>query len=161
MRGRKPKPTELKKLTGVRASRINADEPKFTPDSSPAAPPYLGAYAAQEWTRVYPELAKNNVLKVTDRAVLELYCEAYGDYREAQDALRGKKKVLIVHNGALQKRPEVSMKREAMGLVLKYASELGLTPSSRGKMSGSDPAKPGSKLRNLFLRGLKNAPQGS
>jgi len=162
MRGRKPKPTETKKTNGTRNSRINFSEPDFTNDKNKTAPAHLGKIARQEWNRLYPELSGKGVLKITDRSILELYCESYQDYRDAKKILdRKASKTFRTPNGSMQQLAEVSIKRNAMTLCLKYASELGITPSSRSKISGEGAVGSGSKLKNFFLKGLKNAPKES
>lgn len=161
MRGRKPEPNELKRLKGVRASRINEAAPDLPTDSSPTPPAHLGNYAKQKWDELYPELSKAKVLKVTDRDVLEIYCEAYQDYRDAQEALRGKKKIIVTHNKALQLAPEMSMKLRAMNIMHKLEVELGITPSSRGRMVAEAPAKPGGGIKDFMRKGLNNGQKGS
>lgn len=151
--GRKRKPTALAKLDGTRKSRINENEPRFSMDNNPDPPEFLDEYAKAEWNRIYPELSKNEVLRTTDRGILIGYCEAYSDFRKAKDILdKSKMQIFKTPNGAVQQLPHVSMKRNAMMLMLKYGSELGITPSSRSgiKGGGRDDDEKSDLLRKLM-----------
>src|SRR5438067_3785806 len=77
MRGRRPKPTRLKMLTGNPGKRpLNHDEPR--PEANiPECPPELGPLARQEWDRLVGELAALRLLTNLDRAALAAYCGAY------------------------------------------------------------------------------------
>ena len=77
MRGRRPKPTRLKVLTGNPGKRpLNPDEPK--PERAiPECPAELGPVARREWDRLGKELASLGLLTNLDRAALAAYCGAY------------------------------------------------------------------------------------
>lgn len=77
MRGRKPKPTRLKIITGNPGKhRLNGDEPRPEP-VVPDCPPELSPAAQRQWQRLTGELAKLRVLTALDRAALAAYCGAY------------------------------------------------------------------------------------
>ena len=86
MRGRRPKPTRLKMLTGNPGKRpLNDDEPR--PEASiPECPPELGPVAREEWDRLVGELAALRLLTNLDRAALAAYCGAYALWAEATEA---------------------------------------------------------------------------
>jgi P27 family predicted phage terminase small subunit len=88
MRGRRPKPTRLKMLTGNPGKRpLNEDEPR--PDANiPECPPELGPVARQEWHRLVGELAALRLLTNLDRAALAAYCGAYALWAEATEAIQ-------------------------------------------------------------------------
>ena len=70
MRGRKPKPSGLKLITGTdRADRGNPDEPQPQP-ACPEPPDHLKAEARSEWTRVSHQLNALGILSEMDRAAL-------------------------------------------------------------------------------------------
>lgn len=136
MRGRKPKPTALKILEGARPSTINLNEPSFADDADPKPVDFLDGFAKEEWDRVYPELERNGVLKMVDRMVLVGYCEAYSEYRKSSIHLANSgNQIFTTPNGALQQVPYVSMKRNWLTIMLKFAVELGITPSARSRIS--------------------------
>jgi phage terminase small subunit len=74
MRGRRPKPTRVKVLTGNPGKRpLNHSEPR--PELSvPECPTQLGPVAQQEWSRLVGELTKLRMLTNLDRAALGAYC---------------------------------------------------------------------------------------
>jgi phage terminase small subunit len=86
-RGRKPKPTHLKVVTGNPGKRqINENEPQ--PDLSiPAPPPHLSDEAKVEWGRVCDQLYRLKLLSDIDRASLAAYAQAYGRWVQAERAL--------------------------------------------------------------------------
>src|SRR5258708_39209368 len=74
MRGRRPKPTRLKVLTGNPGKRpLNDGEPR--PEVAiPDCPGELGETARPEWNRLVGELAALKMLTNFDRAALAAYC---------------------------------------------------------------------------------------
>jgi P27 family predicted phage terminase small subunit len=88
MRGRRPKPTRLKVLTGNPGKRpLNEHEPR--PDATvPQCPPELGPAAQREWNRLVTELATLNLLTNLDRAALAAYCGSYALWAEATEAIQ-------------------------------------------------------------------------
>src|SRR5258705_6840887 len=82
MRGRRPKPTRLKMLTGNPGKRrLNEDEPRPNPNI-PECPPELGPVARAEWDRLVDELAVLRMLTNLDRAALAAHCGAYALWAE-------------------------------------------------------------------------------
>lgn len=88
-RGRKPKPTALKVLSGVRSDRINSNEPINVP-GRPDCPRHLCEIAREEWNRIVPILEDSGVLAKTDGTALAIYCAAYARWVRATDAINGK-----------------------------------------------------------------------
>src|SRR3954470_9706696 len=77
MRGRRPKPTRLKVLTGNPGKRpLNTNEPEPEP-AVPECPPELGPVAKREWDRLVNELSSLRLLTNLDRGALASYCGAY------------------------------------------------------------------------------------
>jgi P27 family predicted phage terminase small subunit len=87
MRGRPPKPTRIKVLTGNPGKRpLNPHEPR--PEAVvPDCPAALGPVAKQEWERLAGELAKLRILTALDRSALAACCNAYGLWIEAVEAI--------------------------------------------------------------------------
>ncbi|WP_417208440.1 phage terminase small subunit P27 family [Antarctobacter sp.] len=87
MRGRKPKPSGLKLVTGTdRSDRQNPSEPKPQP-ACPEPPDHLKGEARAEWDRVCGQLCALGILSQIDRAALAAYCQAYGRWVQAETAL--------------------------------------------------------------------------
>src|SRR5437588_5859950 len=88
VRGARPLPTKLKVVRGtLRKGRTNAHEPSL-PVEIPRCPAHLSAAAKREWKRIGPDLAGYGLLTRIDRGALALYCEAWGRWVEAEEALR-------------------------------------------------------------------------
>ncbi len=142
MRGRKPKPTRVKVITGNPGKRpLNLNEPRPEP-AVPECPPELGASAQREWTRLVGELASLRVLTNLDRAALAAYCGAYALWAEATEAI-GKYGVMIKSpTGFPIQSPYVSIANRQAEIMMRIASEFGFTPASRGRISAPAPTEP-------------------
>ena len=130
IRGPKPKPTHLKLVTGTaRADRLNAREPKVDA-ALPMPPHFLADEAKVEWGRVADEMYACGILTRLDRAVLAAYCQAYARWLRAEVALS----TLDVDQFRGLFSPHVTVANKAMADMVKYAAELGLTPSARSRV---------------------------
>ena len=135
MRGRKPKPTKLKLLEGNPGKRpLNPAEP--VPDAAlPDAPAHLDEDARAEWARTAEELNRLGLLTQVDRAAFAGYCAAYGRWAQASRALKGEGLTVETTNGNVIQNPLVGIANKAMELMLRFAAEFGMTPSSRSRVS--------------------------
>lgn len=155
MRGRKPKPTALKRQQGNPGKRpLNTKEPR-PPIGAPTCPQHLKEKARAEWKRVAPTLERLGVLTNLDRAVLAAYCTSYADYVEAVEHLERGKVIIKSPDGGQYQNPWVAVKRRATEQMLKCAGELGLTPSSRGRVQAVDMETPEETEARLFPHGAK------
>jgi P27 family predicted phage terminase small subunit len=157
-RGRKPKPSALKILTGQdRADRMPKGEPVVTVMSYlPEPPSHLDDYALDEWHHICGALYRCGILTEIDGHGLSMYCQAYGRWRRAEEAIQKASfdepstggLIIKTTNGNIIQNPMVGIANTAMRDAMKYAAEYGLTPSSRarlGSFAGSgektDPAE--------------------
>lgn len=145
-RGRKPKPTQLKVISGTdRPSRRNDAEPKVA-IAMPDAPDHLSAEARAEWDRVCKEMFDAGILSNLDRASLAAYCQAYGRWVQAERALArmaerdGLSHGLMIKtkSGNAIQNPLVGSANKAMSDMVRYAAEFGLTPSARSRIVALD-----------------------
>ena len=142
MKGRKPKPTALKKAEGNPGKRRpNPAEPRPVVAGHPDRPPHLEGEAAAEWDRVVALCPPEWVAR-TDRATLAAYCQSWGQHVEATLALARHGLVVKSPSGYPILNPYQSVARGAMADCVKFAAELGLTPSSRSRVR-ADPAPAG------------------
>ena len=142
MRGRKPKPTTMKMLTGNPGHRpLNPDEPKPAL-VAPSCPKTLQGEARKEWRRIVPELMALGLLTRIDRATLTGYCAAWGMYCEATAALGKTGQVIKMSNGMVAVNPYLYIAHKALLLLHKFGSEFGLSPSSRTRIHANPPAEP-------------------
>lgn len=153
-RGRKPKPTEQKKLEGNPGKRaLNNQEPK--PDVViPECPPHLEGEAKKEYERITAELVKLKIISEADRAALVGYCQAWGDYVEATKILKKEKAVLHAENGNTYINPWKNIQTSAMDRMVRFSAEFGMTPSSRSRIKVETPTEEDKMTGYLF--GNKN-----
>jgi P27 family predicted phage terminase small subunit len=135
MRGRRPKPTRLKLLTGNPGKRpLNADEPK--PEAAtPECPVELGPVARREWDRMAAELAPLRILTQLDRAALAAYCGAYAMWAEATESIQKYGTMVKSPTGYPVQSPYVSIANRQAEIMMRIASEFGFTPASRTRIS--------------------------
>jgi P27 family predicted phage terminase small subunit len=135
MRGRKPKPTSVKILTGNPGNlRLNHDEPK-PPVAVPECPVELSPAAKAEWDRLGRELAGLRILTALDRAALAAYCEAYALWIEAITAVRKHGTMVKSPSGYPMQSPYVAIANKQAEIMMRIASEFGFTPASRSRIS--------------------------
>lgn len=160
MRGRKPKPSHMKIVTGNPGRRpLNPDEPK--PESSvPTCPTHLSSEARTEWRRICKELESLELLTEIDRTALAAYCQAYGRWAQAEKGI--KKAGLLVKTGQktdsqgnktggnVIQSPLVGIANTAMEIMRKYLVEFGMTPSSRSRISVGGKKQEGDKAESYF-----------
>ena len=135
----KPIPTVLKILNGNPGHRpLNKDEPM--PDAAiPTCPSHLDEVAVAEWDRLVPELYELGLLTKIDRTSLAAYCQLYSRWVDAERQIQ-KQGTIIEQKHAtsetfkLVKNPYVGIAEVALVQMKSWATEFGLTPSSRSKV---------------------------
>jgi P27 family predicted phage terminase small subunit len=134
MAGRKKKPTELKIIEGTyRKDRDNPLAPKVTGDL--INPPN---YFTQEQSEVWKyaiENAPKGLLKKLDISVLEIWVTSYVVYRECFSKVQEMGQVLTSPSGYPIVNPYLSNMNKQALIMMKSASEMGFTPTSRSKVS--------------------------
>lgn len=144
MRGRPPKPTRLKRLTGNPGKRpLNGAEPRPEP-AVPDCPPELGPVARREWERLVSELAPLRILTQLDRAALASYCMAYGLWAEATKAIQKYGVMIKSPQGYPIQSPYLSIANRQVELMMRIAAEFGFTPASRSRISTPSEEEPDS-----------------
>ena len=138
-RGRKPKPTALKRAQGNPGKRaLNHAEPQ-PPEGLPSCPPHLSDVARQEWDRVAQVLHDMGVFTVVDRAGLAAYCQAYGRWVEAEEKLARGPALIKTPSGHVQQSPWMGIANKQLELMGRYMAEFGMTPASRTRVAAADP----------------------
>lgn len=136
MRGRKPKPTEIKRAAGNPGRRpLNNAEPAFARGIG-KIPEVLeeDEWAAKEWHRIARELNRAGVVKSVDKAALASYCMAWSRWVGAELELRKEGVVVKTSNGNLIQNPRLGVANRAMEQMRQFAVEFGMTPSSRSRI---------------------------
>jgi P27 family predicted phage terminase small subunit len=140
-RGAKPKPRDQKKKAGtLRKDRSFADEMVFDSlTDKPKAPEFLGAYGQAEWDRVVTQLYARWILSETDLTLVQAYCFEMEQYYEDRDVTKTEGKYSPMTNKAgemyLAVHPAVNAGNKHLANALRIATEFGLTPSSRTRIS--------------------------
>ena len=133
-RGRKPLPTHLKVVRGtLRKDRANRNEPQGAP-AIPTCPRHLGEEAKREWRRVSKELRAMGLLTKVDRAALALYCDAWGRWVDALEALRRYGVMVKSPSGFPMQSPYLAVANKAMEQMRLLLGEFGMSPSSRTRV---------------------------
>ena len=136
--GRHKEPTELLKLKGSWRAKQRGDEPK--PEKGlPNVPEGLSENALKVWDEVAPLLKNMNVLTVSDGIALEILCETYVRWRDAEDKVRKHGTVFPIRNedGSvryLQQSPFVGQANQAAKLLQGLLREFGMSPSARASL---------------------------
>lgn len=137
-RGRKAKPVALKVLQGNPGRRVLNTSIKF-PVEKLNPPFFLRGDGLTEWNRIEPMLRSSGVVTAADRAVLSAYCRAYGLICEAEKLLEEmpplSQFVTKGANGQAMRNPIARGRDEAIALTVRLGAELGLTPSSRNRVT--------------------------
>jgi P27 family predicted phage terminase small subunit len=146
MRGRKPKPTVQRELDGNPGKRpINDTEPAPPPvDESFDTPPAIVATrpdAAKEWTRLAPMLRRCRQVSEADRAALIACCLEWAHYQTA--IAHRTPEIIKAPSGYAMPNPWISISNKALAALVKLWAELGLTPSSRSRVTTDGPGAGG------------------
>jgi P27 family predicted phage terminase small subunit len=137
IKGRKPKPTKLHILDG-NPSKLDLDEkikhePKPIP-IAPECPKWLKPLAKKIWKKFYPELENLGLLTIIDEMAFAGLCQNYAIYIETERFLKKNGRTYKTRRGKIKTRPEVYISNNALNFVKSFATEFGLTPSSRGRI---------------------------
>jgi P27 family predicted phage terminase small subunit len=140
MRGRKPTPTEQRRLSGNPGHRpLNTDEPTFDAldESFDTPPPELSEFttARAEWLHLAPLLRKARQVGPADRTALVAVCLEWGRYLDAMAKVTKLGMVVTAPSGYPMVNPYLSIATKALAACNKLWPELGLTPSSRSRVT--------------------------
>ncbi len=133
-RGRKPKPTAIKKLEGNPGKRLlNNDEPE-PEKKAPRCPVWLEKEAKEEWNRISKRLEHLGLLTEVDMAAFAGYCQAYARWKEAEEFISQHGPIVKTPSGYWQQVPQVSIAQSYLKVMIRFCQEFGLTPSSRSRI---------------------------
>lgn len=156
-RGRKPKPTHLKLVTGNPGRRpLNEDEPHPRRER-PSAPAHISEGAREVWGQVVMVLDEMGVLTAADVFAVEVLCEALADHRasgrtikECAAAHRAAKEAgrdpefspdgryyrTVNQGGGVMWRshPALALRSDADRRIRGWCSEFGLTAAARTRI---------------------------
>jgi len=136
------KPTALNLVAGNPGKRRIPKHEPTPPVTRPSPTADLCETGKSEWRRIVDQLADLGLMTNLDVAVLTAYCDAFGEWTTARRAfalIQERNKItggymVRTPNGSVQIAPLVSIIRAARADMVRYAAELGMTPSARAGM---------------------------
>lgn len=145
-RGRKPKPSKQKEITGNPGRRRPLAQREAKPRKPlvlPLPPRHLPAAAVEEWQRVVPRLFECGLLTDIDQQALAAYCNAVATLERACETLAAMAErdpathgmMIRTTNGNAIQNPVLGTIRCAQHDVIRFAAEFGMTPSARSRIN--------------------------
>ena len=140
MRGRKPKPTLLKLLSGSRRP-INPNEP--LPEGDLYAPPADLTEREKEIWRTAIAEAPKGLLRRLDGHLFRLWVEAWATRQEAREMMisapsSSRLVIKSAKKGVLVKSPYQSIVDQQTRIIRGLTGELGFSPASRSRIALAD-----------------------
>jgi phage terminase small subunit len=144
MKGRKPLPDYIKRMTGNPGKRpLNAAAPAL-PSERPTPPSCLSPAALAHWHRMIPVLERAGKLTAFTQSPLARYCVACSDYEEIV--------LLEAGMGRARLKPRKSnwrtlvfwrgTKKDAVRVMRDFELAYGLTPASAARFTSLPPLPP-------------------
>jgi len=151
-KGRKPKPTAMKRLEGNPGHRpLNDREPKL-PRGIPTCPRELSSAAKRHWKHLAIQLWNVGILTEIDQSVLAALCMEWVTWLDAKAKLSKQGLVTLSGSGSLKPSPYITISNQAMANILRILAELGMTPSSRTRVKTADGPEQLSLAELLFAK---------
>lgn len=134
-RGRKPKPTVVKKYEGNPGKRkLNTEEPQPAVIGIPQPPAWLSPAAVQKFRELAPELVRIGTLTVADVDTFACYCEAFAEMLDCLQLIEERGDYYMTDKGTVLVHPAVYRKNKAIERMYKFGAVLGLNPSNRSSI---------------------------
>jgi P27 family predicted phage terminase small subunit len=152
--GRRPKPTALRVFEGNREKRpLNNNEP-YPDKLAPDVPSELEGdeVATVEWRRTIVPAIDRYQITEADRVSAISHCRLWSLWLSQMAKADTEPHVLVGSKRILQ-NPTRGMAHKTLTMLIKIDAELGLTPSSRSRVTvpgGKDHAKPKDKWAGLL-----------
>ena len=149
MKGRKPKPTELKLIDGNPGHRpIPAGAP--VPTAVPDCPAFLPPEAKAEWARFTQELETMGLVTLLDRSTLASYCEDFALWVEAMGHVRARGLVVKTTRGNPIQNPYLAIANAAKERMLKVLELFGGSASARTRIKALEPTTEDAEQKAMF-----------
>jgi len=151
IRGRKPKPTTIKRLEGNPGKRpLNNNEP-IPPKGELKCPSWLLPEAKKEWKRLAPTLEAMGVLTMADLTEFIGYCQAFARWKEAEDFITQHGSIFKTPSGYIQQVPQVSIAQQNLKIVQSFCADFGLNPATRSRLQISLPTDTKERSEDAML----------
>ena len=131
------KPTNILQLSGAFKTNpgrfaARANEPKLARGIG-EPPDWLDHHGQEEWRRIVPDLESAGVTSRVEATALACYCQNVSRLRKAEAEIF-RDGITIMTAQGLKKHPSVGIAKECALIIRAFASEFGMTPSSRSKV---------------------------
>ena len=120
---------------------------------TPEPPTHLGRGGKAEWRRVARTLVDMGLLTVLDLTALAAYCASYQLWVKAERSIAKKGETYTSSTGLEKTSPWVRIARDAKADMRIFASEFGLTPATRSRLSISNLTDDARRKTEEFLFG--------
>lgn len=137
-KGRKPKPTHLKRIEGNRGKRpLPQNEPQ--PEAArPNKPRDLSGEGSRLWDAACDALEDMGVLTKADGPALRMMCETWARYFEARRIVNAYGSLTYENESdggiLIKKNPAVGIMENAERSLRSWFSEFGMTPAARSRV---------------------------
>jgi len=150
-KGRKPKPTEFKRLAGNPGRRPLNDAEPHPPIILPDAPSELNAVGRAKWDELARKLFNQGILTELDIDLLYLYCINFQNFMDAQEKIKifGGPVVKTEKGNPIQ-NPYLNIANQCQERMIKLASLFGMSPVDRSRIKAAPKAKPKSLAEKFF-----------
>ena len=149
VRGRKCKPTSLKKLEGNLGHRpIEKDYSKLIGAEGLTCPSWILPEAKREWKRLAPKLIELGILTLFDRAIFTTYCQSYARFKQAEEKIASL--TMETKSGYKMQIPEVSIAQTYAKRMNEAGALLGLNPSERARLSMKKEEKENDEMEEIL-----------
>jgi len=150
-------PTAVLSARGSWRAKTRTEEPQV-PSGLPDKPAMSEA-AATEWDRITTILIGLGIITPIDGDALQIYCETFVTWKEAQAKVRELGSVIKAPSGYPIQNPYLSIANAAGAFCQKMLEQFGMTPASRSRVhkapSPADRHQPG--IPNIGLPRLRIA----
>ena len=152
--GTRPKPAAQRLREGNPGRRpIDENQPEGD-GNRPPKPPHITGKAAKTWKWLCDVLDDLGLLASTDVAIIALYCDTWTEYVEARKNVNKYGPILFSKKDNMPfSSPYLNQEAMFKKQLERYLTELGLSPSSRSRVSAVPKAAPAGKERLLRIVG--------
>ena len=150
VRGRKPKPDELKILEGNPGKRPIQGKKQSPNTKAPKCPDWLEDEAKKEWKRMSKQLEHLGLLTEIDMTSFAGYCQAYARWKSAEEFITKHGTIVKTPSGYWQQVPQVSIAQTYLKIMNRFCEQFGLTPSSRTRLASEDNREEDDEMEKLL-----------
>lgn len=134
MKGRKPKPTEVKALEGNPGKRPLPEPVRIGDPVAPDPPDDLPPEAVEFWNDTVRLLGEAGVIHSADRSALIALSVQWARAERARKVLAEEGYFALGSMGQIVEHPALAVERQAHSMFLRFAEHYGLTAVARARI---------------------------